>query len=774
MQLLQRLSFTMLLMSMMTLVACGDGDGNLTGGDDGSITPDTLTLTVAKSDGDLSAANDVTVTATVLEGGSPVVNKTVTFALDVEGSATLDPISGTATTKADGTATIDIKVTDVKGSVNVIATYEDATDNISFDSAGDGITVVDGEPTPATIKLYASSQQLASSSAEMIILTAIAKDANNHLLQGVTINFSVDSGTIGGVENAEGEISNVTDINGKVQKGLITSTNPKNRIITVNVSSTNGDITDSLEVEVVGTTITLTGTSSLALEDEATYIVKVLDSDGKAIPRTVVTVSATNPDSIIIPSTVETDSTGQVKLNVTGTTGGKNTITVTALGASASQSVSVQADSFLFTGFVECEKNDSACAENLDPSTGEFSDSDSEILLSKKVKVTLTWLRSGQPVADGTVVNFTSTRGNLTTDSATTVAGKVTAILTSSNAGKALLTFTGEDFANDEEIELSNQLEFEFVADTAHRIIAQAFPVSIGPNGQTSTVSVVVRDPEGNLVKNKKVKFELDDVSGGEIFSATAITDSNGNASTVYTSKNTSAHEGVHIITTVVDTPAVSDAIDLTVADREVFIRLGTGNTILQHDDNTYNKQYSVFVTDIDSNPVPNVTLTVSAIPKEYFKGTWIKYLDEEGEFVQWGPGDTTVNPEVRGYSETCANEDINKNGVLDDIATPIREEDTNTDGMLTPGNIVTALGLVTTDEYGIALIDIRYAEVYGYWANIELIVSAKVEGTESFAKTVFNLDVLSSDVTDEDITPAAFIWPSGPFGQSDSCFNPD
>jgi len=880
MQLLRRLSFTLLLMSLMTLVACGDGDGDLTGGDDGGTDPDIVTLTMSKSDGDLSAANDIIVMVTVLDNSIPVANKTVTFTFAVEGSATFDPIAGTATTDAEGNASITVKVNDVKGSVNVIATYESTTNNISFDSAGDGessggssgtakisleksagdlsaandiiisasiisndtnegvpgklvtftfnnpaiatfdpavgtavtnelgiatvivkvtdvaggvevtavtssnsdtattsisftsvgdgIKVVEGAPTAATISLYASSQQLASSGTEIVTLTAIAKDDNNHLLTGVDINFSVDSGTIGGVENAEGEISSVTDINGRVQKGLITPTNPENRVITVNVSS--GDVTDSLEIEVVGTRITLAGTSSLALNDESSYIVKLVDSDGKGIARTAVAVSADNADGIIIPSSVTTDLAGQATINVTGTSGGSNTIIITALGASASQDISVQADSFLFTGFVECEKNGSTCGEVINPSTNELSD----ILLSKKVEVTLTWLRSGLPVPDGTLVNFTSTRGSLATDSATTVAGKVTATLTSSNAGKALLTFTGVDAVDGENIELNNQLEFEFIADTAHRIIAQAFPVSIGPNEKISTVSVVVRDPEGNLVKNKTVKFELDDVSGGEIFPATAVTDSNGSTSTVYTSSSTSAYEGVKITTTVVDTPAVTDSIALTVADREVFIKLGTGNTILEHDINTYNKQYSVFVTDIDSNPVPDVTLTVSAIPNEYFKGTWIAYLDEDGEFVQWGTGNTTVTPTLMGYSATCANEDINGNGVLDDIATPIREEDTNTDGQLTPGNIVNAQGVVTTDEYGIAMIDIRYAEVYGYWANIELIVSTKVNGTESFAKALFNLDVLSSDVTDEKVTPAAFLWPSGPFGQSDSCTNPD
>ena len=174
---------------------------------------------------------------------------------------------------------------------------------------------------------------------------------------------------------------------------------------------------------------------------------------------------------------------------------------------------------------------------------------------------------------------------------------------------------------------LTNQVEFEFVADKPHRLIAQAYPVSIGPNEQTSTVSVVVRDSTGNLVKNQIVDFDLDDVTGGSIFPAFAVTDSNGSASTVYTSNNTSAHEGISIKATVRGSPEISDTANITVADREVFIALGTGNTILNTDDTTYNKQYSVFVTDIDSNPIANVDLTVSAIPKVLSKVIGATYV---------------------------------------------------------------------------------------------------------------------------------------------------
>ncbi len=509
-----------------------------------------------------------------------------------------------------------------------------------------------------------------------------------------------------------------------------------------------------LEIEVVGTSVTITGSSSLALNDANNYIVKVLDSDGNSVEKgTVVSLSLSNESTetppgsvaaITLPETVVVDSSGQAIVVVTGMSGGTNTIIASALGATASQAVSVQADSFLFTDFGDG-------SNNVNPSTEEVGD----ILLSKTANVTLTWLRSGGVVPDGTEVSFTTTRGTLSTSSATTVNGMVTTTLTSTNAGKALLTFTGTDTVDGKAIELNNQLEFEFVADTADRLIAQAFPVSIGPNEQTSTVSVVLRDPSGNLVKNKTIKFELEDVSGGGIFPPTAVTDSNGSASTVYTSNSTSTYEGVAIKATVVDTPSVTDTVKLTVADREVFITLGSGNSIENVDETTYNKKYSVFVTDIDSNPVSNVTLTVSAIPTTYVKGIWIKQ-EKDGSFLQYATQPTAY----------CDNEDLDNDGILSGA------EDTNGDGVLTPGNVVNALGQVTTDEHGRAVIDITYAEVYGLWTYVDLTASTKVNGTESFAKALFLLPVAGEDVTVEGNPPATFVGGS-PFGFANSCSNP-
>lgn len=606
-------------------------------------------------------------------------------------------------------------------------------------------------PVADSISLFASSGQIASSGAQTITLTAIAKDANNNLLEGITINFAADSGALEKVLDEAGESSDVTGPDGKLTRTLSTLAEPTNRIITI--TAVGGSVSDTIEVQVVGTAITLAGSSSLALSDENSYIIKVVDSDGTSIGNTPVSLSLSNQStetpagsvaSITLPETVTTDFNGQATVTVMGTSSGTNTIIATALGARAEQDATVQADSFLFTGF-------SNGSNTVNPSNAVVPD----VLLSNSATVTVTWLVSGEPVADGTNVSFTTTRGILTEATATTVSGKATATITSANAGTALVTFTGTNTVDGKVIELSNQLEFEFVADSADRLIAQAFPQSIGPNDQTSTISVVVRDASGNLVKNKTVDFVLTDTNGGTIFPASAVTDSNGNASTIYTSTSTSANNGVAVTATVRDMPTATDTVTLTVADREVFIALGTGNTIENVDETTYNKKYSVFVTDIDSNPIPNASLTVSAIPSAYIKGVWVVVL-KDGEFDHYATQPSAV----------CINEDIDNDGILSGT------EDINNNGRLTPGNIVNALGEVTTDDKGRAVIDITYAEVFGHWAYIDLIVSTKVNGTESFAKAEFILPVASEDVTEEDNPPASFLGGTSPFGSASTCSN--
>jgi hypothetical protein len=741
-------------MTLTTLVACGGGDGGLARDGNGDSTDTVISLVIEKiTDGYLSVDNKITLTATLTEDSTPLANQSITFELTDSTIATFSPATGSVATNDEGIAIIIVEASAIDGAVEVTAFYDDKeSDPLSFNSLGDAVSEDPDETAVVTLTLFSSTTQLASSGADTIELFAIVKDSANNLLEGATVAFAATSGQIQG-----GTLETSTD--GKASVTLKTESEPSNRIITI--TATSGEISEQMEIEVTGTTVTLTGSSSLAIDDDNEYVIKLLDSDGDGIASTDVTLSLTNTATdgdvatITLDETVTTDFEGQATISVTGSTQGTNTLVASALGATANKTVSVESDSFLFSGFDDGDAS-------VDPTTETIPD----VLLSQTAEITLTWTRSGVNVADGTEVNFTTTRGTLVASSAMTVDGQVMATIDSTDAGIALVTFIGTDMVSGESIELSNQLQFEFVADNASTLIAQASPYSIGPGGQTSTISVTVRDDVGNLVKSKVIDFVLSDVSGGSIFPASATTDSSGSASTVYTSSSVSAQDAVAITAKVNDTSTVNDTVNLTVADRELFITLGTGNTLQEPDETTYIKEFIVQVVDVDSAAVEGVELTISAVPETYYKGFWYQLYDGN-DFIGWVVGTTDSTSIFDKFA--CANEDKNIDGILDD------GEDTNVDGVLTPGNIVIVDGSVTTDSDGFAVIEVRYGQSYGQFVDIKLRALAQVSGSESSAQAIFTLPILSTDVLNEDTTPPTQgIGTTGPFGEARDCTIPD
>ena len=753
MELFRRLSFAMVL---LTLAGCGGGDGGLSS--EGNPDPDNgggnetspFVITLALDNDLVTAAAPISLSATVMRANQPVASKLVSFIVSDPMLASFNPENGAVSTNAEGIATIQVVVGTLAGAGTITASVvndddSQSTTEIVFTSQGDSIG--NEGPDVTSLSLFADSPQIASSGAGEVQLTALVKDSRNNLVEGATVNFEVSSGELE-VEKAETETDGLAS-------AKLTTRDPENRLITITASS--GSVTDSVLVQVVGTAIQLNGSSALAINDSTDYVLNLRDSDGNGIANQTVDLSIANGSSaqIDIPSTVTTDFTGQAIFTATGLSGGTNAIVAQALGTSESLQVSVQSDSFLFTSF------DNNNGSVVNPSNALAPD----VGLSKSADITLTWLDNGTPVADGTRVDFTTTRGSLSALSATTVNGQVSVSVQADNAGPAVVTFTGGEGGT----ALSNQLSFEFVAETVETVVAQASPASVEPNGETSVISVTLRDPNDNLVKGKLVDFTLDDTNGGSIFPASAITDSNGSASTVYTSNVVSAQEGVSVTATVRDQQDKSDTVALTVADRELFIALGTGNNIEEVDVTTYNKQFTVFVTDVDSAPVSNVTLTLSAIPKGYYKGYWVKSFDESGSFVSWVTTGTLPSEDDPSPVATppifCQNEDLNSNGILD------FGEDTNNDDILTPGNVVAVQGEVTTDEQGRAVVDILYAQSYGSWVDIELVVKARVAGTESKEFTVFTIPTSADDLTEEDVVPPTQnVGLKGPFGGVQNC----
>jgi hypothetical protein len=258
----------------------------------------------------------------------------------------------------------------------------------------------------------------------------------------------------------------------------------------------------------------------------------------------------------------------------------------------------------------------------------------------------------------------------------------------------------------------------------------------------------------GNLVTGQTVNFSINDVSGGSIAPNTSVTDSNGIASTVYTSNSVSSEDAVIINAEVASNASVNDMVTLTVGNRAFDIVIGTGREIQLPDPSSYLKEFAVFVSDSAGRPVENVDLTVSGTPVRftqggtYRKGIWVFNTDAD------------VFEAI--VTAICPNEDINGNGLLD------AGEDTNGDGTLTPGIVSTiafANGQSATDANGQAIVELRYPREFGPWTDIQVSVFGQSAGTESQDNQNFELVVAAEDVSDEASPP-----PANPFGQGMLC----
>ena len=204
-------------------------------------------------------------------------------------------------------------------------------------------------------------------------------------------------------------------------------------------------------------------------------------------------------------------------------------------------------------------------------------------------------------------------------------------------------------------------------------------------------------------------------------------------------------------------TPALSTAINLTVAQQPLFVRLGASHLIGTPDDTKYAKGYTALVTDAAGNPVEGAVVTLRVIPTHYDRGVRI-FFDPVWVAI------SSIDGTGTGPNLNCINEDLNKNGILD------AGEDTNNDGFLTPGNIATVPQSEVSDENGFATFDVRYARDFADWAQVDLTATVGAVGSESTDIANFVLPALATDVNQEDVGPPGAI---SPFGKGVTCAAP-
>jgi Bacterial Ig-like domain (group 1) len=743
--------------AIAALGSCGGGGscGNFascstsTGGTTPGLASISVVSNVASIPSDGSAT--ATVTATALNSSNAAMTGVV---LNFAASAGVVVVTS-GTTDANGVATATLSA---NGSVAAGTPI-----TVTVSSGGvTGKTIVDVVNTSQTVTVTTSSPTMPSNGTASATITALVLGSDNSLQAGVPVIFTATSGGLSPASPI------TTGANGTASVTLSTAGDPTNRAITV--TATSGSSMNTVIVNVTGSAIAVSGPANVSEGTTSTYNVTLTDSGGAGIPSQPVTVTTSAADQINggtagAPATITTGSNGQVSFTMTAAAGTAETLTVSALSTSvgaakvtATQQVSVSTDSFAF----------SSPAAN------------TTVTLGNSQAITVQWLNGGAPVADGTTVNFSTTRGlfagNLVSTTATTSGGLATVDISSTSAGPASITAGGTDPATMAAV--SAQLPVTFVASTPASISVQASPATIStsaPDNQ-STITATVRDSNDNLVAGVTVDFQLTDITGGSISVGSAVTTSQGVASTTYTSSSTaSANSNVKITASLPVFPAVTaQSVTLTVGGQALFLSLGTGNTVSPLGTTQFEFPYAVQAIDSAGNAVPNATITLTVQSVPFIKAD----LGTPSEPVAWAMGfwayngttwsqatasSTNPNTGLTTYTygiTACPNEDENNNGIYDSSVDP-------GNGTLYPGSVAAvAPGTVTTDANGSATFNVIYPQDHAGWVQVILTASTPVSGTQSSTSATFWLPMLATDVEEENPPPGQI----SPYGEATTC----
>lgn len=741
---MQKIRWYLICTVLALISACGGGGGTISddGGGGGTAEVINISLALTNASGaassELSKAQGLTLTATLSSStGRSMAGQLVTFSLNDELLAGFNNDAGTAQTNTNGVATLGVRVGTKSGAGTITAALTGGqTATISFVSAGDADDIEPEKPV-GSLRLIADNLQLGSGETAQVALSALVLDTNNIVQPGVAVQFSASSGELQ-------VLSAMTEADGVAKASLSSSVDPSLRTITVTASV--GDNIATLDISVVGTSLFISAPGSMVLNDEVAITADLTDFDGKGIEGQSLTVSSSLNNPITSTSLVTAGNSGRITFLYKAVTGGTDEIRVTGLGASATATIQIQPDQFRFL-------------------TTEAV----EVPLGSEQSLTLEWLVNNLPNANK-VLNFTTTRGTLgvlsgnltqvSVDQTTNAQGAATVLVTSDFAGFANIAATEvRPGATDL---LTTQTRIEFIATMPNKVEVQAFPAQLGP-GEQSVVRAVVRDQNNNPVKNRSVAFTLNGAAGGQINPATAVTDSQGLASTVLTADSTTGAAtgaNLNIQATVLNSaPVISSTAAVSVGKRTLFFRFGTGNNIQEPSASLFSKEFAVLVTDSSGNPVAGQDLNVSVLPVSYNKGVW-QPVPDLIDFEYWDAVVTLAdsNPASPGI-EACISEDLNNNGLMDP------GEDTNGDGQLTPGNVASVPRTVQADENGIATFDLTYPRDIAPWTTVLLTVSGFADGSENVVSQEFRTVVSGAYVADETSGPAR-----NPYGEGTSC----
>jgi len=484
-------------------------------------------------------------------------------------------------------------------------------------------------------------------------------------------------------------------------------------------------------------TITDSGSDSL------TATVTAVDASRVAVPSAPVVVGADN-GAVVVSGGASTDSSGKVTATISnGTDRSNRTVTVTATSGNITKTAT-----FAVTGAI--------LAGTLTPST---------IAPSAAGQITYALKDSSASPIGGAAITITGT--GLTAVTGTTDAnGEYLYSYTApSTAGTLNVTAVAGGFSLSQQVTVQGGGSSAIPPVTLGSVTSASISVDpsvVSVNSTSSSTSragirALFLGTANTPIKNVRVRFDLGgdpNSVGGTLTTGSTQTysDDNGVAVSTYVPGSRSSPTDGVIIRACWDytdfaagTCPNSTTKTLTVTSEALAVSIGYDATISDGSNGlTFIKKFVVTVADAAGNAKPDILITPSIDLVDYIKGQYQT------------PSAWVLTP---SSGQMCANEDINRNGVLESA------EDFNSNGQLDPRKsdvLISVVGSNKTNSSGIVVLQIEYPKNVATWIDYKILVTASgVSGTEGRASLTKRLTADAGSFTAA-TAPAFVVSPYG------------
>ncbi len=561
---------------------------------------DSVSVTSGAESVPADGATQTRITVEVIDtGGEPMTDGTIVTVTTTRGdfdNATDGSQTSIDVSLVDGMATAMLTSPSTAGT----ATIRASVDGVSADTEVNFVASSSATGVVGSVSVAAGSGSLVADGAAQTRIDVTVRDTGDEpMTDGTIVTITT---TAGDLDSSKDGVQASISVTLKDGMATVMLTSPTN-VGTATIRATADGVSAGTTVEFVASSV-----SAITLNASPNN----LTADGKSTSTITATVSDAMGNAVADGENISFSLTGpgSISLPYARTSNGKASITYTTSSQTGTATITAESTSGAAAS--------STSISLIKPVIGTVSISSGSISIVADGVSTTTIVANvvdtaGNPVENGTAVNFVATAGTLKatrqggTSEATayTVNGTASATLTSSTSiGTSTVTVTVGG--------LSKSLSVTFVAGTTANISVNASPVNLAAdNVSTSTIQAVVTDKNGNPAGNGEIiSFAI--LSGAGILSSPTAATANGAATVQYTA-------GSHVGKVVIRANA-ANGVSSTVTIQLISVSLGSITLTPGADQIVADGQseMTLFATvnDVNGNAAPDgttVTFTASA-----------------------------------------------------------------------------------------------------------------------------------------------------------------